>query len=607
MRRPASGRAFLLAESGVLAALLLAWALFSHGRLTTEDWAGFLLAATPLAIAAMVQTVPILAGGQGLAAGATALLVDAVISAAPIDGLSSALLWIATGLVLGGGIGLANGLLIGVLRVPSTGVTYATGAGVGALAFLIAGRTGGTRPSQVLGDLLFGPQVLDLPVVPIVLLVLMAIAGVALQQSRVGRALRATGTRLGLAERRLPAARLRCLAYVIAGFGYAVAGIVLAGQVGMLDSMLAMPVLLQIFAAAALGGSCPGLRAGGTLGALLGAGIVTAAANLFIPLGVPDVLSPAVDAAWLLIGLAACFRFADRVPHIASPASAGLSSSRTIAIATVGIGLMVALPMLRPEAATVATVATGIGLLAVGQGAVMRAGGFDLSMPSVIAAAGITTVTISEGSWFRFLLTVGVVGITAVLLGLWHAMLARRLGRGIVLATLASAGAIQAVATALFVWAPTGFAPLELTAWVARTWLRIPIPVWVLLPAGIVIGFALDRRWRSGRESGSAYVASALTAASFGILAAAIGGNFRMGLVDTYLLPAVAGAVIGGVRFGRAGGSLLAAMGGALLVQPVDTALVTLNLSYELRLMLIATAMLAAVTLPQLGRRRART
>jgi ribose transport system permease protein len=609
--RPSISARFLLAEGGVLAVLLLAWSDSAHGTLNAADWSGFLMAVLPLAVAAMVQTVPILAGGQGLAAGATAFLVDAVMAGAPIDGPASAALWIAIGLAIGGAVGLGNGLLIGYLRVPSTAVTYATGAGVGALAFIVYGHgliIERPQPHE-LADLLFGTGMLGVSVVPVLLLALMVASGIVLQRSRFGRALTITGARFSLAERVLPAARLRCLAYMIAGLGYAVAGIVLAGQVGTLDSMLAMPVLLQIFAAAALGGGCPGLRAGSMVGALLGAAIVTAVANLFVPVGIPDILSPAVDAGWLLVGLVACFRFADRVPHIVHRGTTAIVAAKAQAIAAAGVLLLLGLVILRPEAATLATAGVGIGLLALGQGAVIRSGGFDLSMPAVMTAAGVMAVTISQGSWLGFLVAAVVIAAAAALLGLWHAHLARRLGRGIVLATLASAGLLQAVATAMFVWAPTGFVPLDLTALVSRTWLHLPIPVWILLPAGIAAGFALDRTWRQGdRHPRLAYVASTLAAAMFGILLACIGGTFRVGLVEPFLVPAVAGAVIGGVRFARGDGSLLAAFGAALVVQVTDTLLVALGLSYEARLIVIALAMLAAATLPQLkaGRLRRR-
>jgi ribose transport system permease protein len=519
---------------------------------------------------------------------------------ARIDGPGTAVLWIVLGLVIGGGIGLCNGFLIGVLRVPSTGVTYATGAGIGALAFLLAESGGAVQQPQALANLLFGPQLLGLPIVPVALLALMALAGSALYRARFGRALRVTGARLTLAERRLPAARLRCSAYAIAGVGYAIAGILLAGQVGVLDSMLAMPILLQIFAAVALGGSCPGLRAGPAIGALLGAAIVTAAANLFIPLGLPDMLSPAVDAGWLLLGLAGCTVFADR--HAVLPPVSTIASAKAgPAIAAIGVVLLVALAWARPEASSLVSTAAGIGLLALGQGAVIRSGGFDLSMPALVSFAGLVTVAVSQGGWAGFAAGAALIAIAALLLGLWHAMLARRLRRGIVLATLASGGVLQAAAAGIDVWSPTGFVPLALTALASRTWLGLPLAAWLLLPVAIAAAWLVDRAWRrGGRDLRVAYCASALAAAAFGVMTAAIGGGFRLGIVDTSMIPAVAGAVIGGVRFARGTGSLLAALGTALLVQCADTALVALGLSYETRLVAMAAAMLLAATLPQL-------
>ncbi len=141
--RGGNGR-FLLVEAGVLAALLTAWAGLSRG-LAAADWAGLLLALTPLALAAMAQSVPVLAGGQGLAAGATALLVDILLGSAPIAGPGDALLWILLGLLLGGAIGVANGALIGWLRLPSTAVTYATGIATGAIAYALAQKSAGCR------------------------------------------------------------------------------------------------------------------------------------------------------------------------------------------------------------------------------------------------------------------------------------------------------------------------------------------------------------------------------------------------------------------------------------------------------------------------------
>jgi ribose transport system permease protein len=578
-------RGFLLAEAGLLAALLIAWVSLSHG-LTVADASGFLLALTPLALAAMAQSLPVLAGGQGLAAGATALLVDILLGSAPISGPGDALLWIALGLLIGGGIGVVNGALIGFLRLPSTAVTYATGIAVGALAYALAQDGAGSNPPQALTTLLFDPQVFGLPLIPIVALAVVALGGIGFQRTRCARALHRLGQGAPSAERLLPAARLRCIAYGLAGLGYGATGIVLAGQIGAMDSMLGAPVLVQIFAAVALAGSCPGLRGGSIAGALLGAAIVTATANLLIPLGVPDILSPALDSTWLLLGLAACAITRDRTPrHV----TAGPLWPHARVVAICGLIVLVTLGFARPEAAGVATIAAGLALMTVGQGAVMRLGGFDLAMPAMISLGGMLTVAVSQGSSGRFVLAALVTTAIAICVGLWHAFLAPRLGRAVILATLASAGFLQAAGVALMVWVPTGFAPLALTALAAKTWLGITWPAWLTVPVALALAVFLDRH-REHRAF--AYVASALSAALFGILLACSGGAFRMGLVDVYLVPVVAGAVLGGIDFAGGRGSLLAAFGAVLLLQVVDTALVGLGLGYEARLAVMGAIIL---------------
>ncbi len=317
-----------------------------------------------------------------------------------------------------------------------------------------------------------------------------ALGGAWFQRTRVAGALHRLGQGAPSAERALPGIRLRCIAYGLAGLGYGATGIVLAGQVGALDSMLGTPVLVQIFAAVALAGSCPGLRGGNIPGALLGAAIVTATANLLIPLDVPDILSPALDSGWLLLGLAACAAFRDRQPrHV--PVAPLWSHARFVALA--GIIALVVLSLARPEAAGVATIAAGFALMAVGQGAVMRLGGFDLAMPAMIALGGMAAVAISQGASSRFAVAVAAITGIAIVFGLWHAYLAQRLGRAIILATLASGGILQAGAIALMVWLPTGFAPPGLTALVAETWLGMPWAVWILVPCALALAVFLDR------------------------------------------------------------------------------------------------------------------
>lgn len=111
------------AGAAPLALLLLAWLASPGHRPDMADWGAWAAAATPLVIAPIAQSQIVLAGGQGLAAGSTALLVNAVVTTRMVDDPGSMIFWPAAGILLGGAIGTFNGLLVGFLRLPSTAVT----------------------------------------------------------------------------------------------------------------------------------------------------------------------------------------------------------------------------------------------------------------------------------------------------------------------------------------------------------------------------------------------------------------------------------------------------------------------------------------------------
>ncbi len=123
----------------------------------------------------------------------------------------------------------------------------------------------------------------------------------------------------------------------------------------------------------------------------------------------------------------------------------------------------------------------------------MRAGGFDLAMPAMISAGGMLTVADQPGlARARFAFARRRNRGARPRLGSGTPCLAPRLGRAVILATLASGGVLQALAVGLMVWLPTGFAPLVLTAWIAETWLGLPGRSGSL-PAAGALGVLLDR------------------------------------------------------------------------------------------------------------------
>lgn len=593
-------RRILAVEALLLLGLLTAWVAVSHTALGQVDIAIWLMAATPLALSAMTQTLPVLAGGQGLAAGSTALLVNVMVATAPIAKGADATLWIALGVAAGGAIGAINGILIGAARLPSTAVTFATSAAVAALAqYLAANQSIPADATPFLQDAL-ARQSWGLP---LSLIAVLCAAGLLLQCSTLGRGLAAIGRRPSLAQHYdLPAARWRILAYIVAGLGYGATGAFLAAQVGAIDMVMGAPLLLQIYAAVALGGGVPGLRAGSVPGSLLGALIVSATGNLLLPIGLDDYLGTGFDSIWLLLGVALCIALVRRHPGSAisaPPMRASSGAPNGLPLLALGLASILLLMLIQPGNRDLLTIAALLPLLVVGQGAVLRAGGFDLAMPALIAFAGMTVVTLTQGQNENLPLSLLAILILALAIGWVQGSLAPRLHRGIVVLSLAIGGLLLTAADALVVESPSGFAPPALTMLATTRWLGLPPVVWLAVPLFLALGWGVDRYGRGWRRG--AYVLSALTAALFGLTMAGFAGQYKIGFADTYLTPTLVAATLGGISFLGGRGSILAAIGASLLMTAIDSVLIMLGLPFELRLIGFAALLLAAVAWQQQG------
>lgn len=593
-------RRILALEALLLMGLLIAWASASHSALGSIDITIWLMAATPLALSAMTQTLPVLAGGQGLAAGSTALLVNVIVATAPIANGADAVLWIVLGIAVGGAIGAVNGILIGGPRLPSAAVTFATSVAVAALAqYLAATQSILADATPFLQDAL-AQESWGLPLLSIAAVCL---AGMLLQRSALGRGLSVIGRRPALAQRyALPGARWRSLAYIVAGLGYGATGAFLAAQVGAIDMVMGAPLLLQIYAAVALGGGVPGLRAGSVLGSLLGALIVSATGNLLLPVGLDDYLGSGFDALWLLSGIALCLWLVRQHPGGAI-ARLHLGSSPAVAngIPMLGLGLfsILILMLLEPGNGDLLTMASLMPLLVIGQGAVMRTGGLDLAMPALIAFAGIATVTLTQGLNEPLPLSLLVILIVALVVGGLQGALAPSLRRGVVVLSLAVGGLLMTTADALVVESRTGFTPPVLTMLATDRWAGLPPAVWFAVPLSLGLAGWIDRYGASWRRG--AYLLSALLASLFGLMMAGFAGQYKIGFGDTYLTPTLVAATLGGISFLGERGSLLAAVGASLLITTADTLLIAIGLPFEFRLVAFAGLLLLALARQKMG------
>ncbi|WP_172351885.1 ABC transporter permease [Mesorhizobium sp. NZP2298] len=567
----------------LLGALLLLWRQLSPGGLSANDWQGFILAATPLAVAAMAQTLPIIAGGQGLSAGATMVLVTALVATTPMSSQADAVLAVGFGVAIGAGIGCLNGVLIGYFGLRSTPVTLATGAAAMAVALQHLSTAYVPAP-EPLQSLLYNWTAGGISVLPPVVLLAICVAGELLLLSRTGAALRARAAHpiTDMRHFRWPV----LLSYTAAGAGAALGGVLLAGAFGSVNASLGAPVLLQILAAIALGGGIPGLRGGSVAGSLLGALIVVATGNLLVPLGVQDYFSTSIDALWLLLGFAACLiaRGAREQPQ--RLASFGQTSSRLRYLALLApVSLL--LFNLRPAAGDLAILMSGIALLAVGQAAVWRHGTVDLSMPSMISVSAIATVALTGGADSKLPAALTVIIVLAMVVGFFHGWLASRFGRAAIVGTLATAGITQALSAGLLITLPTGYAPGLLAATTTTRWFGVPFSAWVMIGLASAMALFFDRLARINVRPGyryPSYLACSFAAAVFGVFIAGLGGSVHYSLVDSYSLPAITAAMLTCSLSKGDKGSTLSVLALAVLLVLGDTVLVMWEAGYAVRI-----------------------
>jgi rhamnose transport system permease protein len=167
-------------------------------------------------------------------------------------------IWLSALAALGvaAALGLANGLLVAVLDLPSLAVTLGTLAAYSGLAFIVLSGEGvASFPSRFTE---FGGGYLANNELPVALLVLLGFAfvlGVLLHRTRFGRYLFAIGSNREAARLSgIPVTRVRVTVFVISGLMAGVAGMVYVGYFGSARADAAQGSLLDVVTAVVLGG-----------------------------------------------------------------------------------------------------------------------------------------------------------------------------------------------------------------------------------------------------------------------------------------------------------------------------------------------------------------
>jgi ribose/xylose/arabinose/galactoside ABC-type transport system permease subunit len=265
----------------VLLLLLAIAALLSDAFLRPVYLMNVVRQAAPVGIAAVGVTLVMIAGGVDLSVGAV-ISLTAVVAAVLMEGSAANLpLALATTLLVGAAIGLANGLLIAYNRVSPFILTLGMAIAVYGLTQIYSGGTarGVVAPGfrEVFNHRLGG-------LVPVLALafVLIAATGIWLQRTtRFGRSLYLIGSNPAAARLAgVPIARVTVAAYALSGVCAALAGLALLARSGVSSTFAGRGLEFDVLAAVVLGGTTFEGGRGGIGGTVAGLLVLVIAFNL---------------------------------------------------------------------------------------------------------------------------------------------------------------------------------------------------------------------------------------------------------------------------------------------------------------------------------------
>ena len=254
-------------------------------------------------ILAVGMTFVILTGGIDLSVGAVMALVGTISAGLMVNSGLPPALALMIGLVLGAGIGLANGALVAWGRMPSIIVTLATMGMARGLALIYSGGYPiSGLPSWVSW---FGVgRVGIVPVPVIIMVVIYALAWVLLQRTAFGRHVYALGGNETAAKLSgVKTHRVKLLVFGISGLTSALAAVILTGRLMSGQPNAGVGFELDAIAAVVLGGTAITGGRGLILGTLIGAvllGILNNGLNL---MGINPYLQDVIKGAIILLAI----------------------------------------------------------------------------------------------------------------------------------------------------------------------------------------------------------------------------------------------------------------------------------------------------------------
>lgn len=286
-----------------LIAVMVVLSFMSPYFLTQRNLTNIVSQNADIGIMAVGAALVILIGGIDLSVGSTLAL--SLMTSAWLFRVQELpfTLCVLTGLLVGAGVGLINGLLSTYGRIQPFVATLATMSAAAGLALYITdGQPINGFPSWYLA--LTSTDIVGLPLEGIILVATYLVAAFWLRYRPSGRALYAVGGNAEVARLSgLNVTRIKVGVYVVAGFLAALAGLIVGSRLDSAQPTAGTADLLNVIAVVVIGGASLSGGSGGMLNTFIGLLIIGVLNNGMSLLNVSPNLQPVVIGVAIIVAV----------------------------------------------------------------------------------------------------------------------------------------------------------------------------------------------------------------------------------------------------------------------------------------------------------------